>query len=479
MIELLVSIGVAAIIFLIYRRYGNVFSLPFFWAAVFACLYVGLLEIRAESGGSSYIYGALGFGMFFLGLLAADFVLLYRGRVTRIKNKGQHSSRKNPEPRPEADRQSRPTGIRLLFPRLPLNIGLSVSLIGATFITIVFFSSQGFPIFSSFPAMAWVQSTSGVVNRLMTVFGPGCYASLGLIAWAVHRETGSRAAKALMFLGLGLAILAQSLLATKAAAIMVFIWFNIVLFYLNKKREFRNSVLPFIIVVVPISAAIVAVRLMSSQGYWQAGSISQTFVTRLTSEAAEPLDFIIKYSDRFGPMHGGAMRLELERIKEQLTGQTRTPILSEYVFDLMTDLPTHSTGLSAALTLDGTGYVEWGLIGLLIYSFVQGLGYGWLHRYLLRQETMSVVTVVFWGSIISYVMAASVSGTILVGLEGALLGFVPPLILLLPFCTFFLLPIARRYRSSAGDEALPSVRGKQEHAPKCAPWTKSAPWQRQ
>lgn len=449
-LEIIVSLCVAAIVFLIYRRYGNIFSLPFFWAAVFACLYVGLLEIRAESGGSSYIYGAFGFGMFFLGLLVADFMLLYRGRVARIRSRRQQPSRKNPEPDPKPDRQSKPTRIRLLFPRLPLNVGLFVSLIGATYVTIIFFSSQGFPIFSSFPAMAWVQSTSGVVNRLMSVFGPGCYASLGLIAWAVHRETGAREAKGLMYLGLGLAILSQSLLATKAAAIMIFIWFNIMLFYLNKKREFRKSVLPFIIVVVPVSAAIVAVRLMSSYGYWQAGSISQTFVTRVTSEAAGPLDFIVKYSDRWGPMHGGAMRLELRRIKEQLTGQTRTPILSEYVFDLMSNQPTNATGLSAALTLEGTGYVEWGLAGLLLYSFVQGLVYGWIHRYLLRQETMSIVMVIFWGGILNYVMAASVSGTILVGLEGVLADFVPPLVLLLPFCVFFLLPLARRYRTSKG-----------------------------
>lgn len=450
MIELGVSIGVAAVVFLIYRRYGSIFSLPFFWAAVFACLYVGLLEIHTESGGPSYLYGAFGFGMFFLGLLATDFIFLYRGRSARARSKRQHSDRSKPGPEREPDKQSKPTRIRLHFPRLPLNVGLFVSLIGATYVTIIFFANEGIPIFSSFPALAWVQSTSGVINRLMTVFGPGCYASLGLVAWVVHRETGSRAAKALMYLGLGLAVLAQSLLASKAAAIMVFIWFNIMLFYLNKKRDFWKSVLPFLLVVVPISAAIVMVRLMSSYGYWQAGSISQTFVTRVTTEAAEPLDFIVRYSNRWGQMRGGALHLEVKRIKEQLTGQTKTPILSEYVFDLMSGQPTNTTGLSAALTLEGIGYAEWGLVGLLIYSFVQGLVLGFIHRYLLRQETMSVVMVIFWGSILNYVMAASVSGTILVGLEGALLGFVPPLILLLPFCLFFLLPVARRYKTSGG-----------------------------
>ncbi len=450
MIELAISICVVAIIFLIYKRYGNIFSLPFFWAAVFACLYVGLLEFRAEFGGSSYIYGALGFGFFYLGLLAADFILLHRTRTAKARSRRQHQNCDNPEPDPKAERQPNPTRIMLHFPRLPLNVGLFVSLLGATCVTILFFSNEGIPIFSSFPALAWVQTTSGISNRLMTVFGPGCYASLGLVAWAVHRETRSSAAKGLMYLGLGLAILAQSLLASKAAAILIFIWFNIMLFYLNKKREFRKSILPFILVVVPISAAIVMVRLVSSYGYWQARSVSQTFVTRLTNEAAGPVDFIFKDMNRFGPMHGGAMHLEVERIEEQLTGQTKTPILTEYVFNLLTGLPAQSTGLSAALTLGATGYVEWGLAGLLIYSFVQGLVYGWIHRYLLRQEAMSIVMLIFWGSILNYVMAASISGTILVGIASALLAFVPPLILLLPFCAFFLLPLARRYSTSEG-----------------------------
>jgi len=455
-IEIAISVLVVAIVVLIYRRYRSIFSLPFFWAAVYACLYVGLLEIHAESGGSTYIYGALGFGMFFGGLLAVDFLLLRLSPAAKARSKHQHSKRDNAKPDPKPDQQRKPTRIRLLFPCLPLNVGLFVSLIGATYITFVFFSTQGFPIFSSFPAMAWVQSTSGVINRLMTVFGPGCYASLGLIAWAVHRETGSREAKVLMYLGLGLAILAQSLLATKAAAIMIFIWFNVTLFYLNKKRDFRKSVLPFILVVVPISAAIVMVRLVSSQGYWQSGSISQTFLTRVTTEAARPVDYIVKYSNRWGFTHGGALRLEVKRVKEQLTGQTKTPILSEFVFDLMTYQPTNTTGLSAALTLGGTGYVDWGLAGLLLYSFVQGLVFGGIHRYLLRQETMSIVMVIFWGSILNYVMAASISGTVLVGLESALLSFVPPLILLFPFCAFFLLPVARRYRTS-GDRRVSSV----------------------
>jgi oligosaccharide repeat unit polymerase len=444
--ELTVSIGVALIIFLIYRRYRNIFSLPFFWAAVFACMFVGLLELHAEIGGSAYLYGAYGFGAYYFGLLAADFLfLLYDGKA-RAKDRHQHPKGNTPEAESKPDKTTEPTKLKLLFPSLPMNIGLFVSLIGASFITFVLFSNQGLPIFSSFPAMAWVQSTSGVVNRMMTVFGPGCYASLGLIAWAINREIGSRTAKGLMFVGLGLAILAQSLLATKAAAIMIFIWFNIMLFYLNKKRDFRKSILPFLIIVVPVSAAIVMVRLMSSYGYWQSGAVAQTFVSRVTTEAAEPLDYIVKYSDRWGPMHGGAMRLELQRIKEQLTGQTKTPILSEYVFDLMSNQPTNDTGLSSALTLAGTGYIEWGLAGLLLYSFLQGLVFGWIHRYLLRKETMNIVMLLFWGGILNYVMAASVSGTILVGLEGALLAALPPLILLIPFCLFFLLPVARRYR---------------------------------
>lgn len=479
MTEFTVSIGVALIIFLIYRRYRNIFSLPFFWAAVFACMFVGLLELHAQIGGSAYLYGAFGFGFFFLGLLAAEYLFLLYDSRGKARDRRQHPKRNTLGSKPKSDKAIEPTRIKLLFPRLPMNIGLSVSLVGATYITFVLFSNQGLPILSSFPAMAWVQSTSGVVNRMMTVFGPGCYATLGLIAWAINRETGSRAAKGLMFLGLGLAILAQSLLATKAAAIMIFIWFNIMLFYLNKKRDFRKSILPFLIIVVPVSATIVMVRLISSYGYWQSGAVAQTFVSRVTTEAAEPLDYIVKYSDRWGPMRGGAMLLELRRIKEQLTGQTKTPILSEYVFDLMSNEPTNDTGLSSALTLAGTGYVEWGLAGLLLYSFVQGLVFGWIHRYLLLRETMSIAMLLFWGGILSYAMAACVSGTIIVGLEGAFLAFVPPLVLLFPFCAFFLLPIARRYRTWPGNSALVSVRPGREATPKWGRWTKTARWQKQ
>lgn len=450
MIEILVSIFVAAIVFLIYRRYGGIFSLPFFWTAVFSLLYVGLLQIHAESGSSSYQYAAAGFGMFFLGLLAADFLLLYRTRTAKIKIGRQPSDRNIAQSNPKPDTQPKPTRIKLLFPTLPLKVGLSASLLAATIVTFVYFGQTGIPIFSSFPALAWVEATSGIVNRLMSVFGPGCYATLGLVAWALHRQTGHRGAKALMYLGLGLAVLSDALLASKASAIIIFIWFNILLFYSNKKREFRKSLLPLLIIIVPISAGIVGVRMMSTIGYWHAGSIYQTFYDRITIEPAEPLDYIFKYSNRFGPMRGGAMHRELARMKDQLTGQHKTPLLSEFIYDLLNGLPQTTTGLSAALTLQGTGYVEWGMAGLLLYSFLQGLGFGWIHRYLLRLETMSVVMLVFWGSILNYVMAASLSGTILVGLESAFMDAIPPLLILFPFCLFFLLPMARRYRAVGG-----------------------------
>jgi len=449
-IELPVSIFVGAIIVLIYLRYRNVFCLPFFWAAYFLFQYLGLLQLRARYGGNSYAYAAVAFGTFFLGLLAGDFLVRFSSGSTRSKDGGLPAGRNPQEPAPKPGRQPRATRIKLLFPVLPLKVGLFVSLLAATIVSFVFFSVEGFPILSSSPALAWVESTSGVVNRLMTVFGPGCYATLALIAWAVHRESKSRAAKGMMYLGLGLAILAEALLASKAAAIMIFFWFNMMLFYLNKKRELRKSLLPLLIVVVPISFAIVAVRLMSSQGYWQTGSVYQTFYERVTTISAQPVDFIFKYMNRFGPMHGEAMHREVERIEDQLTGQRKTATLPEFVFDVMSSQSTSISGMSATLTLYGLGYAEWGIGGLLLYSFLQGLIFGWIHRYLLRQETMNLVTLVLWGGILSYVTAASLLGSILIGLEGILLSTVPPFILLLPFCGFFMLPLARKYRTSAG-----------------------------
>lgn len=448
--EVVVSILVAAIIVLIVWRYKTVFSLPFFWAAIFACMYLGLLRIHAQSGGSSYMYAAEGFGMFFLGLLVADFLFFLRSSEKGSRNRGRHVSGDSTVVNPKHPKEPRPTRIRLLFPPLPLMVGLFMSLSAATFVTIIFFANRGFPILASNPALAWVQSTSGVVNRLMTVFGPGCYAVLGLMAWAIHRETGSRMARAMTYLGLGLAIIGQGLLATKSAAIIVFVWFNILLFYMNKKRELMKTLVPLIIIVVPVSAVIVAVRMVSSQGYWQAEDIYETYSDRLTTIAAEPLDFVFKYMDRFGaPMRGRGLRFEMKRISEQLTGAPKTPILSEYVYNLMEGLPPDSVDLSATLTPQGTGYIEWGMAGLLIYSFFQGLGFGLVHRYLFLQESLNLVSLVVWGGILSYGIQLSSTGIILVGIEGASLSVIPPLVLLLPFCVFFLLPVARRYRNAA------------------------------
>lgn len=448
--EFAVSLGVAMIIGLIVWRYKTVFCLPFFWAALFACIYLGLLEIRAQSGGSSYLYAAEGFGMFFLGLLVADFLFSLRAVAGRIRNRGRIVHREPPVVQPKPSKEPKPTRIKLLFPPLPVSIGLFVSLTAATFVTIVFFGEQGFPIFSSNPALAWVQSTSGIINRLMSVFGPGCYAVLGLMAWGVHRETGWRAAKWMMYLGLGLSIVTDGLLGTKSAAIMVFVWFNIILFYMNKKRELWKTILPLIIIVVPASAAIVAVRMMSTQGYWQAQGIYETYFERLTTVAAEPLDFTFKYMNRFGAIHEQGFIMEARRIREQLTGATKTPVLSEYVYNMMEGSPPGSVDLSATLTLQGVGYIEWGMLGLLLYSFLQGLGFGLIHRYLYSRETMNIISLVVWGGVVSYGIQLSSTGIILVGLEGIMLQIVPPLALLLPFGAFFLLPMARRYRSAAG-----------------------------
>ena len=446
--EIVVSIFVAAVIIAIYRRYRSLFCLPFFWAAVFALLYLGMLQIRATYGGSSYVYSAAAFGLFFVGLRVSDLIpflrRVFKKTKTRPKNASpgrasQVNSSKTPRRQPVG------TKIELLFPVLPLNIGLFLSLSTAVIITSIFFAENGIPIFSSFPALAWVESTSGIVNRLMAIFGPGCFASLALVAWGIHRKSRSPAALVMMYMGLGFGILSQALLASKAAAILIFIWFNIVLFYMNKKRDFRKSVLPLLLVVVPVSAAIVAVRLMSTQGYWETGSIYQTYSQRLTTTSAEPADFIFKYMHRFGPMHGGAIHREVSRIRDQLTGRPKTPLLSEFVYNLMSGESTNNTGLSAAVTIFGTGYMEWGIAGMLIYSFLQGLGFDWVHRYLLRQEKMNVFALILWGAIINYLLGISVSGTVLITLESVFFSIIPPLTLLLPFCGFFFLPMARRY----------------------------------
>lgn len=471
MSEVIVSIFVAAVITAIYCRYRSLFCLPFFWAAVFALLYVGTLQIQARYGGSSYVYAAAAFGSFYVGLLACDLIpLLRRGFTKRKSGNGPHgrpslaTSSNKPSMFPYGDKersepsgrasqeagsrtQPQPTGtkIELTFPALPLNIGLCLSLAAAVVVTSLLFAENGIPILSSFPALAWVRATSGPANRLMSVFGPGSFASLGLVGWGIHRKSGSPAALAMTYLGLGFGILSQALLASKAAAILIFIWFNILLFYMNKKREFRKSVLPLLVVVVPVSAAIVAVRLTSTQGYWETESVYQTYYQRLTTTSAEPVDFIFKYIHRFGPEEGAAMQREVARIEDQLTGRPKTPLLSEFVYNLLSGESVYKTGLSASLTIFGTGYVEWGIAGMLIFSFLQGLGFGWVHRRLLRQEKMNIFTLVFWGAIINYLMGVSVSGTILVTFESVFLSVIPPLVLLLPFWVLFYLPVARRY----------------------------------
>jgi oligosaccharide repeat unit polymerase len=455
--EIIVSILVAAVITGIYCRYRSIFSLPFSWAAVFALLYVGMLQVQATYGGSFYVYSAAAFGLFYAGLLVSDLIPFLRRELRKTKSRNGSPGRVSKATGSKTGRQPIGTKIELMFPVLPLNVGLCLSLVSAVIVTSIFFAENGIPIFSSFPAMAWVQATSGIVNRLMSVFGPGCFASLALVAWGIHRKSRSRAALAMMYMGLGFGILSQALLATKAAAILIFVWFNIVLFYMNKKRDFRKSVLPLLLVVVPVSAAIVAVRMMSSYGYWEAGSIYQTYYQRLTITPAEPVDFIFKYMNRFGPMHGGAMHREVARIRDQLIGRHKTPLLSEFVYNLMSGESTNNTGLSAALTLFGTGYMEWGMAGMLIYSFLQGLGFGWVHRYLLRQEKMNIFVLIFWGAIVNYLLGVSISGTILVTFESAFLSVIPPLTLLLPFCGFFLLPIARRYDTYARGKTSTAV----------------------
>ena len=56
---------------------------------------------------------------------------------------------------------------------------------------------------------------------------------------------------------------------------------------------------------------------------------------------------------------------------------------------------------------------------------------------------------------IGYLVSVSISGSILISLEGIVLSVIPPLAMLAPFCAFFLLPMARRYRLARSKE--PSI----------------------
>ncbi len=105
---------------------------------------------------------------------------------------------------------------------------------------------------------------------------------------------------------------------------------------------------------------------------------------------------------------------------------------------MMEGSPPDSVDLSVTLTPQGIGLIEWGMAGLLLYSFLQGLGFGLVHRYLYHQETLNLVSLVLWGGIVSYCIQLSSTGILLVGLEGIVLavgpssGTAPPFLRLLP-----------------------------------------------
>src|SRR5690242_10681724 len=130
LLEIPVSIFVAVVIVAIYRRYRTLFCLPFFWAAVFALLYLGMLQIRAEDGGSSFYSAAAAFGLFYVGLIGFDLIPFFRRMLNKTEAKPGNKPPDQGSPGNGSRARRKPAGTRidLIFPVLPLNIALFLSL---------------------------------------------------------------------------------------------------------------------------------------------------------------------------------------------------------------------------------------------------------------------------------------------------------------------------------------------------------------
>jgi len=227
----------------------------------------------------------------------------------------------------------------------------------------------GIPLFERNWYTAGIESSTGVLNRLLFNTGVESLIIMSLLAYGLYKSTNDGRFKSMTAVFFVSYMVFQTLNGGKSTAVMPFVLFGMAIFYLDRK----------IPVKLLIGAGVVVVTLVLFIGAFWAASLSPwdivpIFYERVTSVAALHLDYLLyDWASNHSFELGNTVWLELKRFVAQLTNFPKEPLFNEFIGNLRSGHALDQvTGVSPELSFFGTAYANFGVLGAILGSLVLG-----------------------------------------------------------------------------------------------------------
>jgi len=412
-------------LFLIYRLSGGLLAVPFLIFIYIVLLYLGTLHFYFSEGHLSFVF------VFFMALFYLAGICLAHLKF----NFG---------------RSSISTEQLMIFTplhRAVLKFSLITVFLIALGIAIYRIFEFGIPLFKRNWYTTGIQSSTGVLNKLLFNTGVESLIVMSLISYGLYKSEKDgrfRSLAAVFFISY---LVFQTLNGGKSTAIMPFVLFGMAIFYCDRKIPRKLLIMAglCVLVLVLFIGAFWAVSFSPSD-------ILPIFYERVTSIAAIHLDYVL-YG--WAPNHsfefGNTIWLELKRFIAQVTSVPKEPLFNEFIGNLRVGASlSRVTGVSPELSLFGMAYANLGLLGAILSALVFGYFVQWINLYLLSRRSMNLFSftllVYFMFKLLAYVRG----GNTFITLQTFFIAVVPAftIIAIVYFCLALPFPHALRWRKN-------------------------------
>ncbi len=295
----------------------------------------------------------------------------------------------------------------------------------------------GIPLFDRTWYTTGLESTIGISNRLLFSFGVENLIVMSLLSLALYKSEKKASYKYITLMAFVSYLLLQILVSGKANAVMPVLIMGMAIYYsdrrLPKKLAFSGTL--FILVLVLFIGT-----------FWtntfSLTEIGKLFFVRLTSTAAESLDFLLYgWSQSHSYELGNTFFLELKRFIAQLGLISKEPLFNEVISNLSSGASiSRITGVSVETTLFGIGYANFGIMGAVLSALFFGFIVQRINIYLQLCHTMNIFSFALWIYFVYKLLGFVRSGHVFISFEDYLIGVVPAFTLILIGYIFLALP---------------------------------------
>lgn len=292
-------------------------------------------------------------------------------------------------------------------------------------------------LYGNLNLLSSILSTSGYSRILYGLFSTSAFETYALLSLLLYKVYHKKKYKLFTLLFIIISMFQGLVFGSKVSAIAPVLFLIISTFYIYKKIYLK-----YILFLTPL--AIILTYIIIKHIYIISGfnNILSLFGARATVVSIEPVYITLyKYVPYHGLLYGKTFLWEIIRIFNQITHHYNQPLFNEMIANIITGLPLDRVSrISAATKVFGVGYVNFGIIGALIFSFMFGYFVQYFNLKLLTMRQVNIFLFIILENFYSiFFQGVGGSGLIIISFESFILNIAP--LLFLWFSIFFIVDL--------------------------------------